>query len=119
VAEFQPGSEAVWPRLAFDRVSTEWLVVRVGLELPATELHGSCMLRLLLPGLAVGSVPLGPPSGAGQTWRQSFMFPFHRGFLEARSIDRIGVCLMRDGAPLVWPGRRACTVDLLAARSAG
>jgi hypothetical protein len=118
VAEFQPGSEAVWPRLAFDRVSTDWLVVRVGLELPAAELHGSCMLRLLLPGLAVGSVPLGPPSGAGQTWRQSFMFPFHRGFLEARSIDRIGVCLLRDGAPLVWPGRRVCTVDLLAARSA-
>ena len=117
-AEFQPRSEAVWPQLAFDRVSTEWLVVRVGLELPAAELRGSCLLRIQLPGLAVGSVSLVPPADGGPTWRQSFMFPFHRGFLAARAIDRLGICLLRDGLPLDWPGRRICTVDLLAARSA-
>jgi hypothetical protein len=116
-AELAPGSDSAWVPVDLDRLDTDWLVVRVGLELPVTELRGECLLRILLPGLPVGSVPLAAGGADGPLWRQAFMFPFHRGFLAARSIERIGICLLRDGAPLVWPGRRVVRVDLLAARA--
>jgi len=31
----------------------------------------------------------------------------------------VGVLLLRDGQPLLWPGRRTVRVDLLAARVGG
>lgn len=115
--ELAPGTDSAWLPLPLDRLDTDWFVVRVGLELPTEELRGECLLRVLLPGLPVGSVRLAASAAAGPVWRQSLMFPFHRGFLAARAIERIGICLLRDGAPLDWPGRRLVRVDLLAARS--
>lgn len=118
VVEFAAGG-TVWVGLPLDRFDTDWFVMRVGLELPPAELHGTCLLRILLPGLPVGSVRLLPAAGSASVWRQSFMFPFHRGFLAARTIDRIGICLLRDGQPLLWPGPRTARVDMLAARVGG
>jgi len=119
VVEFPAGADAVWVGLPLDRLDTDWFVMRVGLELPPAELHGACHLRILLPGLPVGSVRLPPAAGTAPVWRQSFMFPFHRGFLAARTIDRIGICLLRDGQPLVRPGPRSVLIDMLAARVRG
>lgn len=118
-AEFPPGGEATWVVLPLEQIPSEWFVVKISLELPASVLHGGCLLRLLLPGLPVGSVPLVAAAHAGPVWRQTFMFPFHRGFLAARAIDRVGVCLLQDGRPLLWPGRRTVFVELLAARAGG
>lgn len=114
--EFPDGVKTVWLPLPHDRIPTDWVVVRVGLEVPVVELRGECILRMLLPGLPVGSVPLSAQAGTAPAWRQSFMFPFHCGFLAARGIDRIGLCLLRDGQPLTWPGCRKAWVDFLAAR---
>jgi len=115
--EFPAGSDAVWMTLPHDCVPTDWLVVRIVLELPTAALHGQSLLRILLPGLPVGSVRLLSAEATGPMCRQSFMFPFHRGFLTARAIDRIGICLLRDGRPLDWPGTRTVRMDLLAARA--
>lgn len=119
MAEFPPGRETIWAALPLGRIPTEWLVVRIGIKLPAAELRGESLLRILLPGLPVGSVPLVAAAGGSPVWRQAFMVPFHRGFLQTRSIDRIGVCLLRDGQPLEWPGRRTIQVDLFAAQAGG
>lgn len=117
--EFPPGGEAAWIVLPFDSVPSDWLVVKVSLELPSPALHGECSLRLLLPGLPVGSVPLVATAHAGPVWRHTLLFPFHRGLLASRAIDRIGIVLVRDNRPLLWPGRRTAFVELLAARAGG
>ncbi len=115
--ELPPASDSVWVPLPLDRLDTEWFIVRIGLELPTAELRGEVLLRILLPGLPVGSVRLVSAGCTGPVWRQSFMFPFHRGFLAARTIDRVGICLLRDGSAFVWPGRRTVSVELMAAKA--
>lgn len=119
LVDLPEGPGCAWVNLPLDRLAVDWFVVRVGLELPVAAIGGESLLRILLPGLAVGSVPLRPPAGAGPIWRASFDVPFHRGFLAARSCDRVGICLLRDGRPLVWPGRRRVRVEVLAARVDG
>ena len=114
--ELGPRSDSVWVNLPGDKLVDDWFVVRVGLEVPVVELRGESLLRIQLPGLPVGSLRLKPAAGAGPICRATFQFPFHRGFLAARAIDRVCIRLLRDGQPLVCPGRRAVQVDLLAAR---
>jgi hypothetical protein len=116
--ELLPEANSFWVQLA-GGLPPDWFVLRVGLELPVAELRGESLLRILLPGLPVGSVRLVPPAGTGPLWRATFHVPFHGGFLAARAIDRVGVLLLRDGQPLLWPGRRTVRVDLLAARVGG
>jgi hypothetical protein len=116
--ELSPENNSFWVKLAGDGLVTDWFVVKVGLELPVSELRGESLLHIRLPGLPVAAVRLEPPPGTGPIWRPSFLFPFHRGFLAARSIDRFGIGLLRDGETLLWPGRRAVRIDVLAARAA-
>ena len=113
--ELVPAANSFWVQLA-DGLPPDWFVLRLGLDLPVAELRGESLLRILLPGLPVGSVRLIPPAGTGPLWRATFDVPLHGGFLAARAIERVGVVLLRDGQPLLWPGRRTVRVDLLAAR---
>jgi hypothetical protein len=112
--ELSPEAHSFWVRLG-GGLGTGWIVVRVGLDVPVAELHGDCQLHVRLPGLPVAIVRLEPPRHVESIWRTSIQVPLHCGFLGARAIDRLGILLLRDGEPLLWPGRRSVKIDVFAA----
>lgn len=114
--ELSADTSSFWVRLG-GGLGTDWIVVRVDLDVPVAELHGECQLRILLPGLPVAVVRLQPSATGGAVSRLSINVPLHCGFLGARSIDRLGIRLLRDGGPFLWPGRRVVRVDVFAARA--
>ncbi len=115
--DLPPDGATAWITIPPDRVSTDWLVLKVMADLPAAVFDSHTALRLRFPGLPIGAVPVTPP-GAGPSNRFTAMLPFHQGFLKARGIDKLGIVFVRDGLPVVWGRPVSVEVNCLMAVTA-
>jgi len=119
--ELPTDGAAAWVEFPTAQVSTDWLVLSLTAELPPTVEGLDITMRVMLPGLPVGTIAT-KPAGSGPRRRFTAMLPFHRGFLGDRGIDRIGIDFQRNGLPIAWEQpvamRIACLMALTAAQSA-
>lgn len=115
--ELPPDGAPAWVAIPFDKVSTDWLVLKVSVGLPATLSESGIALRVMLPGLPVGSIPLAT-AGSGPQGEHTVMLPFHQGFLRARGIEMLGLRLHREGRPVVCGRAVPVRIDCLMAVTA-
>lgn len=116
--ELPADGTAVWVEIPTTAVSTDWMVLSLTIDLPPAGDGPGIAMRVMLPGLPVGTIPT-TPAGSGLPRRFTAMLPFHRGFLGARGIDKVGIDFQRDGRPLAWERPVAMRIDCLTALTAG
>ena len=115
--ELPPDGALAWVTIPCDKVSTDWLVLEVSVGLPAALSESGIALRAMLPGLPIGSIPLASAS-SGPHGEHRMMLPFHQGFLRARGIETLGLCLHREGRPVVCDRAVPVRIDCLMAATA-
>lgn len=111
--EIPADGTAAWVEIPTTQVSTDWLVLSLTIDLPPAGDGPGIAMRVMLPGLPVGTIPA--PAASGQPQRFTAMLPFHQGFFGARGIDKVGFDFQRDGRPLAWERPVAMRIDCLTA----